>query len=400
MLEKTWRWYGPKDFVTLDQVAQAGATGVVTALHHLPNGVVWSKEEIMNRKQEVEAANLHWSVVESVPVHEEIKLRKGDYQNKIEAFKQTLKNLGECGIDTVCYNFMPVLDWTRTDLNFELPNKATALRFDRQALVVFDVFLLQRSGAEKDYTPALIQEAQEYYEKMTSQEKDLLVNTILAGLPGAEENYSLADFRLKLQEYAEVTEEVLRANLIAFLQEVVPVAQEAGVKLAIHPDDPPFSLFGLPRIVSTESDLEHLLSAVDYEANGWTLCTGSLGARKENDVLRMLERFSHRIHFVHLRNVAIEEDGSFYEANHLEGQVNMYEVIQALLKEQSQRKGERSTRMPMRPDHGHRMLDDLHKTVNPGYSAIGRLKGLAELRGVEFAILNSIKEEVADAQVV
>ena len=387
-MKESFRWYGPDDPVGLSDILQSGATNVVSALHQVPNGSVWEKDSINAYKEIIIRAGLDWEVVESVPIHEDIKRRVGSFKKYIENYKKTIENLSKCGIYNICYNFMPVLDWTRTNLQYQMKDGSKALYFDKTALAAFDLFIVKRKNAKKQFNENKILEAKNYYDSLTKEEIETLSMSIIAGLPGSEEEYSLEKFRNQLEYYESISKSDLQKNLIYFLEQVIPVAEKFSVRMCIHPDDPPFDLFGIPRVVSTYEDLDFIFKAIPSLSNGLTFCTGSLGVRTDNNLLEIFQEFAERIHFLHLRSTKRDNKGNFYEANHLEGDFDMFEVVRAILiEEQKRKKGNRSDwKIPMRPDHGHQMLDDLNKKTNPGYSAIGRLRGLAEIRGLALGI--------------
>ena len=391
-MKESFRWYGPNDQVSLSDILQSGADTVVSALHDIPNGAVWEVSQIKAHKEIINQAGLTWEVVESIPIHEDIKLRKGNFQTYLEHYKTSLENLAHCGIKTVCYNFMPVLDWTRTHLDYPMSDGSKALYFDNTALAAFDLFIVKRIGAKQSYSKNQIAEAEQYFKSQSHSQIKALCSSIIAGLPGAEEGYTLDQFREQLGQYDHMSKKDLQEHLIHFLEAIIPTAERLGIRMCIHPDDPPFSLFGIPRVVSTTDDLELIFTRVSSLSNGLTFCTGSLGARSDNDLLELFEKYASRIHFLHLRSTHCDENGNFYEANHLEGDVDMFTIVRAILLEEEKRKMARrfDWEIPMRPDHGHQMLDDLYKKTNPGYSAIGRLRGLAELRGLALGIKRNL----------
>ena len=388
-MTQTWRWYGPNDPVSLLDVRQAGATGVVNALHHIPNGDIWSVKEIQKRKNEIEKAGLTWDVVESLPVHEKIKTRSADFEQIIENYKESMKNLAACGVYVICYNFMPILDWTRTRLDMPLENGSLALEYNASELRVFDLCILRREGAQQDYTIEEIEQAKNQFKNLEALDIQRISDNMLKGLPGSEEGYSMQEFKDMLDTYKGINADQLRSHLVQFLSEIIPLAEELGIRMCIHPDDPPFTLLGLPRVMSTQADYQFIFDQVPPMSNGITFCTGSLGVRADNDLPAIFDAFADRVHFLHLRSTKRDAEGNFYEADHLTGDVDMFEIITRVIKEQRRRVAEnrQDASIPMRPDHGHQMLDDLVKLkINPGYSAIGRLKGLAELRGLEWGI--------------
>jgi mannonate dehydratase len=391
--EKTWRWFGPNDPITLKEIKQTGASGIVTALHQIPIGEVWPIDEILKRKQIIESEGFTWSVTESVPVHEDIKKRRGNFQKYIENYKATIHNLGKCGIDIICYNFMPILDWLRTDLKVSFFDGAITTKFEKKVFAAFDIFILKRKDAENDYTEEQIFEAKKYFESIDQNQKETLQQTVLFGLPGSLEAYTLEEFKLALNEYQDIDDKALRENLFYFIKEITPAAEDAGVLMGIHPDDPPWPVLGLPRVVGNQEDIQKILNAYDSPSNGITFCTGSFGASYKNNLVKMADLFSHRINFLHLRNLTRNANGDFMESYHLDGDIDMHGIMKILLLEQQKRinNGRKDYRMPMRPDHGHLMIPEQNeKGIYPGYSLFGRMRGLAELRGLELGITRSL----------